>query len=1402
MAANASTPLQEATRYTIIKTGFNGIALKMDSEKVAPLFLRLDETTNIRSSGTSAELHDFRKFAVGDSLLIGFISQPPKERRTPFTAENLRWTVNCPKPEAVASMALVCGLVPRAKHLAFVAEPLGSNKNGQGQYALIYNPMTLTTTCLPTKFETGTVLPGDPMRVTYAVLPPGALQPPTGDYTIPHDAPYSKEGLLPQWDTTYKIFGAKKLAPEDMRRYENIYEPTHNRSEEQKAKAVEEVLLAGAAVMQCLVNAEQELGNTKIKPRLESQDGEEVILRADYYPYGTTKKHKKIDMARAARIFRSGQQLQVTPETGPSEPRHPLALAQIRTSKVHDDRIAFSLAIPDHVAERTWNDQWQSIAQRSFLFKPSANQVIQRHFHRKLRDGALRELLTSDESKPVQQIIKALFGDAGALAKSSIDIMQPHQAPAGNFLSMEQTRGLKLAVRELLSTIQAAAGSGKTTTTSAIVMEQTRLRNSCTAMLAPMNVAIDNSSTQLAKQLEKDERRAIVFQAATFLASCSADDKYHEFRLPQLLVRLGEGEFGSLTDEEAALVKSANLIASRRYRDLRGMDWSSVLHGEVKMEDRSDFVAAVKVLLEKYNPEVVLGTTSILLSFADCLAPYITDVVIDEAGTAAVLDVACLMTSWTKTRTLTMVGDINQLPNFTAPLPEDKRKFGFESALRVAALHPNAASTRLTEVYRSHPLLVRVLSAYAYARTGSEGALRTQIKAKERDLMTRSGLPCQHSPILVINCKGQHKATAAMSYTNEEQAKVAQIVAQKLALQLPEAQVRCLAPYSGAREELTEALQEQGLEIHAGTVDGAQGQECDIVILETAYQPDEKHKSKFMDSRERLTVAISRARDGLVIIGDRKALEQLDEWKILFAIIERSCPGAFVEADDIREAEDVIRDTDTPSTELALSLQSLGLPSHASPRPSTSGNDQQPVNSEPPLKSQSDILKDIIASRGHLYDMSDFEEMYAEVKRSRGEALLDYLSPEASPAKRRPIPGQQNLEAIAALVPGVTLPHVGSTATAETMEEQPEEQMDYQDSNIDAAQRDPICEPGAIRRLIEEESDEERNQPTRHVIIDEELDPIEQAECDEIARIVRERTGPNTGLDCYRQYNSLNTVADIETSALYAAARAQIVNVYKSKELGKVLSAEEVAADAVARAEQAPSPPSSTSTVEPPSPLTREGRADAARQASFLPLSTSNQGAVWHAKDAPLKLPRIPKKVRSARQFYRPWTIYKETADSQQEPAPYEGSQPSPTEEDDEPEELVIPKGRHPGAARLNRRYRKQYAQERKKRDHDPSGPLRIAKQEPVEHEGQPAPTSDEAPPMEVDSETPNNAANAADTVNQDAEESVGNAAPRGASDISDEAAKQVFDDGASPHVVIDQMTDETCVTNLARFAL
>ena len=78
--------------------------------------------------------------------------------------------------------------------------------------------------------------------------------------------------------------------------------------------------------------------------------------------------------------------------------------------------------------------------------------------------------------------------------------------------------------------------------------------------------------------------------------------------------------------------------------------------------------------------------------------------------------------------------------------------------------------------------------------------------------------------------------------------------------------------------------------------------------------------------------------------------------------------------------------------------------------------------------------------------MSDFEEMYAEVKRSRGEAQLDdAAASQASSAKRKPDPAQQNLAAIAALVPGIILPQPPITAAVEAVEGQQDEPMEYQD---------------------------------------------------------------------------------------------------------------------------------------------------------------------------------------------------------------------------------------------------------------------------------------------------------------------------------------------------------------------
>lgn len=129
--------------------------------------------------------------------------------------------------------------------------------------------------------------------------------------------------------------------------------------------------------------------------------------------------------------------------------------------------------------------------------------------------------------------------------------------------------------------------------------------NRCSVVTSAMNIAIDALASSLAKETRFDNRRIVVLQASSYLSKCSAGDPYHDYRLPVLLVRLAEGEFGLLTSEQHQFVKSAVLIATRRFSGLKGMDWGTVLHGEVKMEDLEDLVKAVDLLLELYRPEVI-----------------------------------------------------------------------------------------------------------------------------------------------------------------------------------------------------------------------------------------------------------------------------------------------------------------------------------------------------------------------------------------------------------------------------------------------------------------------------------------------------------------------------------------------------------------------------------------------------------------------------------------------------------------------------------------------------------------------------------------------------------------------------------------------------------------------------
>ena len=95
------------------------------------------------------------------------------------------------------------------------------------------------------------------------------------------------------------------------------------------------------------------------------------------------------------------------------------------------------------------------------------------------------------------------------------------------------------------------------------------------------------------------------------------------------------------------------------------------------------------------------------------------------------------------------------------------------------------------------------------------------------------------------------------------------------------------------REEYARGAQDlRCLNVEVGTVDGFQGREMDVVIFCTVRGLGRGHSHGndsigFLRDQRRLNVAITRARKCLVIIGDRRVLQQDEDWAALVKSIDR-----------------------------------------------------------------------------------------------------------------------------------------------------------------------------------------------------------------------------------------------------------------------------------------------------------------------------------------------------------------------------------------------------------------------------------------------------------------------------------------------------------------------------------
>jgi len=250
--------------------------------------------------------------------------------------------------------------------------------------------------------------------------------------------------------------------------------------------------------------------------------------------------------------------------------------------------------------------------------------------------------------------------------------------------------------------------------------------------------------------------------------------------------------------------------------------------------------------------------------------------IVDEASKAAVTE---LLVALTRSRRWVLVGDRNQLPPFVEDALEDptiQEEHGLRTEdLKTTLLElladrlPNECVTKLLHQHRMVRQIGDLVSHCFY-----NGELKSLREGEARFLDPALPRPVTWFSTTLLPDRWELRDHE--SYKNIAEVLQIRRVLKRINLMAGAKKIRLsvavLTGYAAQKEEVLRALDAdheslQWLTIECNTVDAFQGREADVAIY-SVTRCNQRGDIGFLRERRRLNVALSRARSGLVIIGD------------------------------------------------------------------------------------------------------------------------------------------------------------------------------------------------------------------------------------------------------------------------------------------------------------------------------------------------------------------------------------------------------------------------------------------------------------------------------------------------------------------------------------------------------
>lgn len=417
-------------------------------------------------------------------------------------------------------------------------------------------------------------------------------------------------------------------------------------------------------------------------------------------------------------------------------------------------------------------------------------------------------------------------------------------------LNRSQVYAVRHAIQRPLSLIQGPPGTGKTVTSATIVYQLVKLNGGPVLVCAPSNTAVDQLTEKIHRTNLKVVRvcaksREAIDSPVSFLAL------HNQIRNMESNTELKKLQ--QLKDETGELSSGDE----KRYRMLKKT-------AERELLEAADVICCTCVgagdpRLARIKFHSILIDESMQSTEPECMVPVVLGA-----------------------KQLILVGDHCQL----GPVVMCKKaaKAGLSQSLFERLVVLGIRPFRLEVQYRMHPELSQFPSNFFY-----EGSLQNGVCAEERKLKIDFPWPQNERPMFFLVTQGQEEiAGSGTSYLNRTEASnVEKITTRFLKAGVKPEQIGIITPYEGQRAYLVQYMQYQGSlhskiyqEIEIASVDAFQGREKDIIIM-SCVRSNEHQGIGFLNDPRRLNVALTRAKYGIIIVGNPKVLSKQPLWNHL-----------------------------------------------------------------------------------------------------------------------------------------------------------------------------------------------------------------------------------------------------------------------------------------------------------------------------------------------------------------------------------------------------------------------------------------------------------------------------------------------------------------------------------------